>query len=334
MPVSCLSPITLYPRLTNKSAEKFEVAPIALSLNEAFGYISLAFGNLRPLLDNFHVSQYLIQAITPGSSPLLQLPYFDAKLAKSVESEQTSGHLTVQEFMKIPEEKRHALTVGAGLLSEQKYAAVISVARQIPVLEISKAFFKVVGEKVITPSSLVQLVVKARFVPPGSTNVPEVSKADLEDIDPDEDDIDAFMGRKSEGKTAGDGKTGKSNEALQPPLAYAPYLCRDYSPQWQFVLGDPLQGKMAVPPFHFNSFDKPIFDEAGNYTYNVQTLRMQFQGPPQVGDFGFTLYMLCDSYIGLDSQVDVILSVEDQAKAVALEEDDISEPDEGKFNGF
>ena len=38
------------------------------------------------------------------------------------------------------------------------------------------------GEKVITPSSLVQLVVKARFVPPGYSNVPQVDPAELEDL--------------------------------------------------------------------------------------------------------------------------------------------------------
>ena len=145
---------------------------------------------------------------------------------------------------------------------------------------------------------------------------------DLEDADPDEDDIDAFMGRKS---------SKSSEEMAQPALANAPYLCRDYSPRWNIVMGDSVHMKLAVPPFHFTQFDKPIVNAAGDYTYNVQTLRMQFQGPPQVGDFKFTVYVLCDSYIGLDSQIDVTLPVEDPAKAVSLEEDDISEPDEGEY---
>jgi hypothetical protein len=33
------------------------------------------------------------------------------------------------------------------------------------------------------------------------------------------------------------------------------------------------QGKMAVPPFTFTTFDKPIFDESGKPTFNVQTLK-------------------------------------------------------------
>ena len=304
------------------------MAPVALSLNEAFSAIALAFGNLHPVLGAFRTSQNIIQAVTPGSSPLLQLPYFNPEVVGSIEGQQRKGHLTVQEYMNIPDDKRRALTVGSGLLSEENYAAAVGVAKQIPVLEVSKAFFKVAGEKVITPSSLVQLVVKARFIPPGSGNVPEPTEAELEDADPDEDDIDAFVGRKPAADK--DGKSAKKGDSFQPPLAQAPYLALDYSPRWHIFLADAKQGKMAVPPFTFATFDQPIFDDKGNYTLNMQTLRMQFQAPPQVSDFVFTLYMVCDSYLGLDKKFEVTLHLDDPAKAVSLEEDEISEPDEGK----
>jgi translocation protein SEC63 len=238
--------------------------------------------------------------------------------------------------MKIPEAERRKLTVGAGLLSEKQYNDAISVAQQLPALEVSKAFFKVMGEKVITPSSLVQLVVKARFVPPGCTDVPPVNPLDLEDIDPDEDDLDALMGRKPAKNRATklvDGKKVENKvETIQPPLAHAPYFARDHSPRWHIFLADSKQGKMAVPPFTFTTFDKPILDEAGKPTFNMQTLKMQFQAPPQVGDFNFVMNMVCDSYMGLDTKLEVTLHIDDPAKAAALEEDDdISEPDEGKL---
>jgi translocation protein SEC63 len=193
------------------------------------------------------------------------------------------------------------------------------------------------GEKVITPSSLVQLVVKARFIPPGSTNISEVNPAELEDVDPDEDDLDALMGRKPPKnrptKTVNGQQVENKIETIQPPLAHAPYLARDHSPRWHIFLADAKQGKMAVPPFTFTTFDKPLFDEAGKPTFNVQTLKMQFQAPPQVGDFTFVMHMMCDSYLGLDTKLDITLHVDDPAKAAALEEeDDISEPDEGMFN--
>ncbi|PYI00435.1 hypothetical protein BO78DRAFT_42788 [Aspergillus sclerotiicarbonarius CBS 121057] len=323
---------------TMLNGEKYEAAPIALSLNEAFTAIALAFGNVRPILGSFRTSQHLIQAVAPGSSPLLQLPHFTEEVVKSVQGADAKEHYTVQKFMSIPEEKRRSLTVGAGLLSEKQYTAATTVAKQLPVLEVSRAFFKVMGEKVITPSSLVQLVVKARFVPPGYSNVPQVDSVDLEDIDPDEDDLDAIMGRKPAKnrttKLVNGVKVEEKVEAIQPPLAHAPYLARDHSPRWHIFLADAKQGKMAVPPFTFTTFDKPVFDADGKPTFNVQTLKMQFQAPPQVGDFTFVLNMLCDSYLGLDTKMEVTLHIDDPAKAAALdEEDDISEPDEDSIAG-
>lgn len=315
------------------NGEKYEVAPIALSLNEAFRAIALAFGNLRPMLSAFRASQHLIQAIAPDASPLLQLPHFTDEVVKSVEGNDAKDHLTVQKFMDLNEEKRRSLTVGAGLLSQQQYETAIKVAKQLPVLEVSRAFFKVMGEKVITPSSLVQLVVKGRFVPPGHANVPEVKPEHLEDVDPDEDDLDALMGRKPAKNKANGGKTDKL-EPVQPPLAHAPYFARDHSPRWHIFLADSKQGKMAVPPFTFTTFDKPIVDEAGNPTFDMQTLKMQFQAPPGVGAFTFVMHMNCDSYIGLDMKQEITLHVEDPAKAASLgEEDDISEPDEDSIAG-
>ncbi|KAL1986442.1 hypothetical protein VTN96DRAFT_6362 [Rasamsonia emersonii] len=318
--------------------EKYEAASIALTLNDSFTAIALAFGNLLPIIGAYRIAQNLIQAIPPGSSPLLQLPYFTPKVVKSVEGEDAKTHLTIQKYMQLPEERRRSLTVGVGLLSEKEYETAIAVAKQLPALDISKAFFKVMGEKVITPSSLVQLVVKGRIIPPGSTNVPEVNEADLEDIDPDEDDLDALLGRKpakNKKVKLPDGRTVEDKETrVQPPLAHAPYLARDYSPKWHIFLADPKQGKIAVPPFTFTTLDKPIFDENGKPTFNMQTLKMQFQAPPQVGDYTFVLHVICDSYIGFDTKMEITLRVDDPAKAAALdEEDDISEPDEDSLAG-
>ncbi|GAT23157.1 hypothetical protein RIB2604_01702930 [Aspergillus luchuensis] len=335
----CIQSVSLESANTDVPTEKYEAAPIALSLNEAFTAIALAFGNVRPILGSFRTSQHLIQAVAPGSSPLLQLPHFTEEVVKSVEGADAKEHFTVQKFMSIPEDKRRSLTVGAGLMSEKQYTSAVTVAKQLPVLEVSRAFFKVMGEKVITPSSLVQLVVKARFIPPGySGDVPPVNPTDLEDIDPDEDDLDAIMGRKpAKNKTTklvNGVKVEEKVESIQPPLAHAPYLARDHSPRWHIFLADAKQGKMAVPPFTFTTFDKPLFDADGKPTFNVQTLKMQFQAPPQVGDFTFVMNMLCDSYLGLDTKMEITLHIDDPAKAAALdEEDDISEPDEDSIAG-
>lgn len=252
--------------------------------------------------------------------------------------------------MSLPEYKRRKLaTDQPGTLTPSQYNTAVSVARQFPLLHLEKVFFKVTGEKFVTTGSLVQMVIKARIIPPGSANIPPVNEPDLEDVDPAEGDLDALLGRKP-GKSSAAAKvsdssssdTGSSSPSsaldenekpLQPPLAYAPYFPRDHSPRWHVFLADSKLGKMAVPPFTFTTFNKPLFDEkTGSPTFNMQTFKCQFQAPPQVGKYPFVMHLICDSYVGMDSKMDVVLEVEDASRGVEIvEEDEISEPDEGKF---
>ncbi|KAI5285692.1 secretory subunit, partial [Ascosphaera aggregata] len=217
----------------------------------------------------------------------------------------------------------------------KQYASAINVARQLPAFEVCKAFFKVVGEKVVSPSSLVQFVIKGRFVPPGSEDVPIVKSEELEDVDPDEDDVDAFLGRK-QGKiniAIPSAHNGKKADPVQPPLAHAPYFARDHSPRWHLFLADANDQKLAVPPFIFTTFDKPIFDEkTGKPTYAIQTLKMQFQAPPNTGKFSFWAHLVCDAYIGFDHSMEIELHIEELSQAVG-NDDEISEPEEDSLAG-
>ncbi len=241
--------------------------------------------------------------------------------------------------MSLPEYKRRKLaTDQLGVLTPAQYNDAVAVARQLPLLNVEKAFFKVMGERFITTGSLVQLVIKARVIPPGSANVPPVNELDLEDVDPDEGDLDALLGRKSAKSNKKDAKvlegaateTPSEEKPLQPPLSYAPYFARDRSPRWHVFLADSRLGKIAVPPFTLVTFNKPLHDDTRKPTYNVQTFKMQFQAPPQAGRYPFVMHLVCDSYIGFDSKMDIVLEVEDSAKAAEMaDEDEISEPDEG-----
>ncbi|KAK0629877.1 Sec63 Brl domain-containing protein [Bombardia bombarda] len=314
---------------------KFEVAPVAHALNKAFTQISLAYMNTAPLLSSYYTSQLLIQALPPKSSPLLQLPYFTPKIVKAVEGD-SRVHTSVQGFMDRPDSKRRSLAVGKGLLTEEQYQEAVSVAKQLPYLRVAKAYFKVTGERFIIPSSLVTLVVKGRFVPPGSEKVPEVNETDLEDIDPAEDDLDAILGRKTP-KQIGKDENGKpimsaaETEPIFPPLAAAPYLARDHSPRWNVFLTDSKQGRVAVPPFTFVQFDQPIFEADGKTpTFAMQTVKAQFQAPPQAGHYTFVMHVVCDSYVGFDTKMEVTLIVEEASKAARMAvEEEISEPEEG-----
>lgn len=310
---------------------KIEVAPIAHALNSSFSAIALAFGSTGPILKSFATAQNLMQAVTPGSSPLLQLPHITSEIARGIEGDSIT-HLTLQQYMDLPETYRHKISVGKGLLTEVQYETAMSVAKQLPRLQVERAFFKVPGEKYITPGSLVSLVVKGRFIPPGSANIPEVNELDLEDVDPDEDDLDAILGRAK--KVGKDGKPAEEQNPVQPPLAFAPYFPRDYSPRWHVFLTDSKQGKIAVPPSTFATFDKLIYDESGKPTFNMQTIKTQFQAPPQAGHYTFVMHLICDSYLGFDTKMEVTLIVEDGSKAAAIDdEDEISEPDEDSIAG-
>ncbi|KAJ4268793.1 secretory subunit [Fusarium torreyae] len=313
---------------------KFQVGPIARALNQSFNAITLAYGNIGPIANSFYTSQNLIQAIAPHASPLLQLPHVTPEIAKAIEGD-SKMHLSVHRFMDRPDAQRRQMAIGEGLLTEEQYKTAVGVAKQIPFFRVSRAFFKVTGERFIIPSSLVSLVIKGRFIPPGAENVPDVNELDLEDIDPAEDDIEAINGRKKKTIKGPDGKLIPiEEESILPPLTHAPYYARDHSPQWHAFLSDSKQGKMAVPPFHFAKFDQPIVDDEGNPTFNMQTLKAQFAAPPQAGHYTFVLHVICDAYVGFDTKMEVTLVVEEASKAAEMQaEDDISEPEEDSLAG-
>ena len=318
--------------------EKYAVAPVAFLLNDSFTSIALAFGVVAPLLASYHASQHIIQATLPDSSPLLQLPYFTPKRIQAIEGSDSKTHMSLQKFMSLPTSTRRRL---AADLSDSEYSTAMQVAQQMPYFVVAKAFFKVIGDKVITPSALVQLVVKGRIIPPGTRNVPEVNEIELEDIDPVEGDLDALLGRKPaksrKRKPVDDEATSDLNtkdNSVQPPLAHAPYFARNHSPRWRVFLADARMGRIGVPPFTFTEFEKAIFDAENKPTFNVQTFKCQFQAPPQVGQFAFKMQLICDSYVGLDSTVDVLLDVQDMSKAAVVEsEEEISEPEEDTLAG-
>ena len=280
-----------------------------------------------------------MQTIPPKSSPLLQLPYITHSIAQVIEGKSARKHLTIQQFMAMPEYQRRKLaTDQPGTLTPQQYNDAVAVARQIPLLKVEKIFFKVMGEKHIVPGSLVQFVTKARVVPPGTANVPEVNELDLEDIDPDEGDMDALLGRKPHKNSRAKNAEGTIPSAaaddnpVAPPLAFAPYFARDHSPRWHMFLGESKQNRVAVPPSIITTFAKPIFDDSGRPTFNMQTMKLQFQAPPQPGSYTFVFHLVCDSYIGMDSRQEATLVVEDAEKADWIsEEEEISEPDEGEL---
>ncbi|KPI34901.1 Translocation protein sec63 [Cyphellophora attinorum] len=300
--------------------EKYSTAPTAFLLNNSLSSMTLPFQHLKPLLATYHTAQHLMQATTPNSSPILQLPHFTQDIAKRISGSKSKSPLTIQKLMSLPAEVRRNLCSG---LNDAQYKEAMRIATQMPHMKLEKAFFKVIGDRVVTPGSLVLLVVKARVIPPGipESSIPAVNPSDLEDADPKEGDIDAIKGRKKEKET-------------QPSLAHAPYFAGDHAPRWHVFLADQRAGRIAVPPFTFSTFDKAPFNADGTPTFNVITFRCQFQAPPNVGQYPFTMHLICDSYVGFDIRSDVTLDVRDVSEADKVEsEDEISEPEEDSIAG-
>ncbi|QIW95953.1 hypothetical protein AMS68_001471 [Peltaster fructicola] len=303
-------------------SEKYEIAPIALQLAEAFIQICLPYGSTIPVLATFLLCQSLTQAAPTGNLrlPLLQLPGFTPEIVRQIEQKHTSKskeHISVQAFMELPAEQRLSLATAAGL-DKTKLTQAEHVARQLPYLRVEKTYFKVHGEKHVLPSSLVQYVIKARFIPPGTKDVPPVKEEDLLDPDFADGDLEAMK---------------KEAPQHSIPLAYAPYLPRDKVAKWHVFLTDNRTNKIAVPPFTFHTFDKKPFTDDGKPTFEVVTLKMQFAAPPQAGEYEFYMHLVCDSYIGFDDRRKAPMVVEDASKALIVdeEEDEISEPEEGNM---
>jgi translocation protein SEC63 len=309
----CSTSYVLFEFDANNVTVKLEVGTRAVALNKSFFAISLAYGNVLPTLSSINVNQSLIQAVAPGESPLMQLPNFTAEVVKAAETDAGRHHFTIQQFMAIPDDRRKKLLVTSKLLSEGQYDQAMAFAKKLPALTVESAFFKVTGEKVVLPNSLVQFVVKARVTPPGDKPTPVAAK-DLLDEDEPEDDVNALIGRSNK----------KNAAPATIPFAHAPYYPKDHLPQWQLFLGDAKQDKIIIPPTTFTTFDS-VTDSG------VVTLKLQFQAPPQPGEYTFTMHLHSDSYIGIDTKRNVTMEVSQPQEAAPVEDDEISEPDEGMF---
>ena len=134
-------------RSTKQSSRLLQLLMLLIPLTS----ISLAFGTTAPILASYLTAQNLMQALPPGASPLLQLPHFTPVIAKAIEGD-SKTHMTLQQYMRLPEQYRYKISVGKGLLTDPQYRTAMDVAKQLPYLQVEKAFFKVTGERFITPA--------------------------------------------------------------------------------------------------------------------------------------------------------------------------------------
>ncbi|KDQ14189.1 hypothetical protein BOTBODRAFT_132671 [Botryobasidium botryosum FD-172 SS1] len=271
--------------------------------------IILSHNWLSPALHAMRLHAYLAQALFPGSNSLLQFPgvtqddvasVSPAKDLARLEDKWTKdGDARVEGLKKASERWGH--------------------------LEVADARFRVIGERLVTPGAIVQLVFKVRLAPPNGTPTPPEAEKSAQEIKADEEKDNAFLVSKKEAEDLEPGQAGSG-------LAHAPYWPEDRKPSWWILIGDVKANRVIVPPMRFS--DVPYSDPSR--ARNYRTYKLQFQAPPNPGAYPFQFHIVSDTFVGEHIQRDVILKIEDLSSLTADEqgeEDDISEPDEDSLAG-
>lgn len=321
---------------SNLAKDQQVVLTKSILLQNALLQMALARNWLTTSLLAMSLSQYIHQAVWSGDSELLQLPNVTPEVIKGINKGRRRRITDLAGLMELDEqERRNALRI----LSDQEYNQAINIAKQFPKLDVPNAFFKVLGEKVITPGALVTFVMKLRLLHPGQ-KVPKVPAKALEEVLDEQEHDHSVPGHKHDH----DHDHNEQKKTVEH-LVHSPYLVVDesaiddprglpaISPQWWITLGDVKMNRVIVPPIKV-AVDVP-FAEVDDDEDSIKTVRIQFQAPPQAGLYTFVVFFKCDSYVGSDFKREIKLKIEDPATLEGQEdvEDDISEPDEDTIAG-
>ncbi|KAI0337570.1 DnaJ-domain-containing protein [Trametopsis cervina] len=259
---------------------------------------------LVPTLAAMRLHAYLTQAVVPGDTSLrlAQLPGIQETEARQLFNQSDSLESVAVTF-----EKK-----GDSRASEIK-KAVSRWGR----LDLVSASFKVIGERVVPPMSIVYLVIKLRISPPTASATERTSsKADSSAASDDE----FLAGRKD----ADDMPKGASDSGW----AHAPLWPATRKPSWWAVLADPKIGRVIMPPMKVS--EVPLANPALPQDY--RTYKLQFQAPQNVQTFAWKLYLISDTFIGEEVSQDITLRIED-TNPEDPEEDEISDPEEDSLAG-
>ncbi|KAL7750047.1 secretory subunit [Sorochytrium milnesiophthora] len=284
--------------------------------------ITLARGWLVPSLFSMDLTQMLVQGVTYGSSPLLQLPHITAPHIKTL-AEMPKPVRSLQEFADIGDVERRKVFRS---LSDDQYGDIMEACRAFPRIVLEKVDFRVVGEESITPGALVTCTLRIRLVsllmPLAELNkeYEEKKRLKAEGKLKDEDDDDKVDSLELEGE--GDGVTMRRKaDSDKLKLVHAPRFPNAKRPFWWVFIGNVMNNRVINA--------SKVTDLA-----EKKTIRIQFQAPQQQGVFPFSVFIKSDTWIGADMRLDIQMKVEEPKPGTqADEEDDISEPEEDSIAG-
>jgi len=268
--------------------------------------IAISRNWLVPTLAAMRLHGYIAQALNPGQSTLkyAQLP----GVSETESEEWVHKYPLLSDLILALEEK-----------GDERAREVKKAASKWGKLDLVEASFQVIDDRVVTPSSIVYLVVKVRLTPPTASPVrPEVVKINEK--------------RNYEFLTS---KKDAEDIVSETPLnstAHAPHWPTDRRPSWWVVLGDPKSGKVVVPPMKIT--DVPYADVSQPDVY--RSYKLQFQAPPNVTSFPWRVYIVSDTFVGEEVAQEITLRIDDISVLEEQEaniEDDISDPEEDSLAG-
>ncbi|KAJ7743136.1 translocation protein sec63 [Mycena metata] len=268
---------------------------------------------LTPTLAIMRLHAFFAQALPPAPSPrhpLAQLP--DIKISEFAANDSNYGALVE----KLEEQ------------SDGRVADVRKALDQWGRVEIVDATFRVIGERIITPSSIVYLVVKLRVAPPNAESVTE------EELDADETKRAV---RAAEEREMTFLNSRKDAEDLLPGQtfsggAHAPFWPGTRKPNWWIILADDKSNRVVVPPLKISEVP---FRRTGNST-DFRAYKIQFQAPQTTGLLTWRVYIVSDSFVGEEVTRDIVMKIDDVSALTADErgdEDEISDPEEDTIAG-
>jgi len=261
---------------------------------------------LLPTLATLRMHAYLAQAIPPGRHPMLfaQLPGVQEEEAQKL----TESVETIEELV---DTLQHD--------GDDRVQDVKRAAENWGKLDLLHADFKVIGDRLVTPSSIVYLVIKARLVNPSLPKI-QISEEAKTALNDEQRDYEFLSGRKDAEEM--------SNIVLSS--AHAPHWPAARKPGFWVVLAEPKGNKVVVPPMKITDIPYATASQPDIY----RSYKMQFQAPAQVNTFPWKLYFVSDTFVGEEIVRDIQLKIDDAAVLTEqVEEDEISDPEEDSLAG-
>ena len=178
----------------------------------------------------------------------------------------------------------------------------------------------VIGETVVTPSSIVYLLVKLRISPPGATvekrelSVEETKR--LAQATAKEDEQFLSTREDAEGLDASS-TNGYAHAPHWPGVSssddtfYKTYFLslfiifyKTRKPSWWIALADDKANRLVVPPLKISDipYSRPDADR------NYRAFKIQFQCPPNTGLFTWKIYIVSDTFAGEEAKIDITVS--------------------------